>query len=306
MGKNVKGIDVIGVPMDLGAGRRGVDMGPSALRTARLGAHLTDLGHDVRDCGDVPVHVVETQEMGSKNCRYLESIAEACGKLSDRVAETLDEERFPLVIGGDHSINIGTMSGFARHFGARDEKVGLIWIDAHADMNTPETSISGNVHGMPLAVGIGLGTPELTELGCPSPHLEPGSVALLGIRDVDVPERKTVRSSGVHAYTMRDLDERGVAEVLREALRRVRKDTVGYVVTLDADGLDPHVAPGVGTPVKGGISYREAHLMMEIIAETPGLLGFEVTEVNPLLDQYNQTAHIMVELVQSALGKTIL
>ncbi len=301
-----RGIDILGVPMDLGSGRRGVDMGPSALRTARLGAKLKALGYDVVDRGDVDVDVVETQEMGRESCRYLRSIVDACSRLCEMVAETLERGRMPVILGGDHSINAGTMAAYKRVFGPRKEKIGLVWIDAHADMNTPQTTPSGNVHGMPLAVAIGQGVPELTELGAPSPHVHPESVALIGIRDVDDPEKGNVRASRVRAYPMRDLDERGVAEVMREALRHVRKNTAGFVVTLDADALDPEIAPGVGTPVKGGISYREAHLMMEIVAETEGLLGFELTEVNPLLDMNNRTAEIMVELVQSAFGKTIL
>lgn len=306
MGVKPTSIDIIGCSMDLGAGRRGVDMGPSALRVARLGPKLTDLGHQVTDKGDVPVHVVETQEMGSTNCRYLPSIREACQKLSERVFESLEAGHVPLVMGGDHSINIGTMAGMARHFRSRGEKVGLLWIDAHADMNTPETSPSGNIHGMPLAAALGHGEPTLVNMGIEGPHVDPGDVVLIGIRDVDHPERPLVRKSGVRTYTMRDIDQRGIAEIMYEAVRLLKKDTAGFVVTLDADGLDPEFAPGVGTPVQGGISFREAHLMMEILAEQGGMVGFELTEVNPLLDQYNQTAEMITELTSSAFGKTIL
>lgn len=301
-----RGIDVIGVPMDLGAGRRGVDMGPSAVRTAQLGARLRALGFDVVDRGDIPVQAVETQAVGRENCRYLASITEACTKLCDSVADILVKERTPLIIGGDHSINAGTMAGYKKVFGERKQNVGLIWIDAHADMNTPETSPSGNIHGMPLAIAIGQGPKELTDLGASRPHVDPADVVLIGIRDVDDREKEAVWKSGIRAFSMRDIDERGLADIMREAVRIVRKDNVGFHVSLDADGLDPEIAPGVGTPVKGGISYREAHLMMEVIADSGGMLGFEVVEVNPLLDENNRTAEVVVELALSAFGKTIL
>lgn len=301
-------IDIIGCQMDLGAGRRGVDMGPSALRVAALGPRLAGLGHTVVDRGDVPVEIMETQSEGEANIRYLPSIRAACAKLSERVAESLSAGRTPLVLGGDHSINIGTMAGYSHAFRDSDDErgVGLLWIDAHADMNTPETSPSGNVHGMPLAVALGHGHESLVDMGVPGPHVDPRDVVLVGIRDVDVSERPLVRQSGIRTFTMRDLDERGAAEVLYEAMRILKKKTRGFHVTFDADGLDPEVAPGVGTPVQGGISYREAHLMMEIVAESGGMLGFEITEVNPLLDRHNGTAEMLTELALSAFGKTIL
>lgn len=301
-------IDIIGCQMDLGAGRRGVDMGPSALRVAALGPRLRKLGHTVVDRGDVPVEIKETQREGETNARYLASIREACTLLSALVAESLAAGRTPLVLGGDHSINIGTMAGYGQAFQDADDDrgVGLLWIDAHADMNTPETSPSGNIHGMPLAVALGHGHQSLVDLGVPGPHVDPRDVVLVGIRDVDVSERPLVRESGIRTFTMRDLDERGAAEVMYEAMRILKKKTRGFHVTFDADGLDPEVAPGVGTPVQGGISYREAHLMMEIVAESGGMLGFEIAEVNPLLDRHNGTAEMLAELTVSAFGKTIL
>lgn len=301
-----RAIDIIGCAMDLGAGRRGVDMGPSALRVARLGTRLADLGYEVVDRGDIPVQVVETQAVGETNARYLASIREACEKLSERVCKTLEAERTPMVLGGDHSINIGTMAGYAKVYQPRKQNVGLLWVDAHADMNTPETSPSGNVHGMPCAVAVGHGPRCLVDMGVPGPHVHPTDVVLIGLRDVDESERALVWESGVRAYTMRDIDQRGLGDIMSEAIRHLKKDTVGYHVTFDADGLDPEVAPGVGTPVKGGISYREAHLMMEILSEAGGMLGLEFTEVNPLLDHNNHTAEMLVELSLSAFGKTIL
>ncbi len=299
-------IDVMGCSMDLGAGRRGVDMGPSALRVAQIGKRLAELGHTVTDLGDVPVEVVETQEMGKVNARYLSSIRPACEKLAELVAESLSKGHTPLVLGGDHSINIGTMAGYARAFKGSEKGIGMIWIDAHADMNTPETSPSGNIHGMPLATALGYGEPSLVNMLEDGPHIEASNVVLIGIRDVDMAERKLVKESGIRTYTMRDIDERGFGEVMHEAVRHLKRNTEGFHVTFDADGLDPEVAPGVGTPVKGGISYREAHLAMEIVAESGGMIGFELSEVNPLLDQFNRTAEMLTELTLSAFGKTIL
>ncbi len=299
-------IRIIGVPMDLGASRRGVDMGPSALRVAGLQPRLKQLGRQVEDVGNIQVPQPEEQPYGEKKARFLGEIAETCKLLAETVKKTLDEDLFPLVLGGDHSIAAGTVAGAAAHFQKESKRIGLIWLDAHGDMNTPETSPSGNIHGMPLAAIMGSGPPELTSLAGLVPMVEPRSVSLVGIRELDAKERRFVKESGVHVFTMRDIDERGMREVMAEALRFSGDDTAGIAVSLDMDFVDPADAPGVGTPVRGGVTYREAHLALEMIADTRSMVSFELVEVNPVIDLHNTTATLGVELVLSGLGKKIL
>ena len=299
-------IRIIGVPMDLGASRRGVDMGPSALRVAGLHARLRQLPRQVEDIGNSVVKQPEEQPYGVKNAKYLEEISDTCKGLAEIVRKTLDEDLLPLVLGGDHSIAVGTTAGAAAHYYKESKRIGLIWLDAHGDMNTPESSPSGNVHGMPLASIMGYGPPELTELAGIKPMVEPRSVALVGVRDLDSKERRLVKDSGVHVLTMRDIDERGMREVMSEALRFTNDDTAGVAVSLDMDFVDPSDAPGVGTPVRGGVTYREAHLALEMIADSRSMVSFELVEINPVIDLHNTTAILGVELVLSGLGKKIL
>jgi arginase len=299
-------IRIIGVPMDLGASRRGVDMGPSALRVAGLQARLKQLGRQVEDIGNIPVRQPEEQHYGVKNAKYLDEIAETCKGLAETVRKTLEGELLPLVLGGDHSIAVGTMAGVASYYDKLSKRVGMIWLDAHGDMNTPESSPSGNVHGMPLASIMGYGPPELTELAGVKPMVEPRNVVLVGVRDLDSKERRLMKESGVHVFTMRDIDERGMREVMAEALRFAGDDTAGVAVSLDMDFVDPSDAPGVGTPVRGGVTYREAHLAMEMIADSRSMVSFELVEINPVIDLHNTTATLGVELVLSGLGKKIL
>lgn len=299
-------IRIIGVPMDLGASRRGVDMGPSALRVAGLHARLKQLPRQVEDIGNIVVKQPEEQPYGVKNAKYLEEISDTCKGLAEIVRKTMDEDLLPLVLGGDHSIAVGTTAGAAAHYYKESKRIGLIWLDAHGDMNTPESSPSGNVHGMPLASIMGYGPSELTELGGIKPMIEPRSVALVGVRDLDAKERRLVKDSGVHVFTMRDIDERGMREVMSEALRFTNDDTAGVAVSLDLDFVDPTDAPGVGTPVRGGVTYREAHLALEMIADSRSMVSFELVEINPVIDLHNTTAILGVELVLSGLGKRIL
>jgi len=299
-------IRIIGVPMDLGASRRGVDMGPSALRVAGLQTRLKQLGRHVEDIGNIAVRQPEEQHYGEKNAKYLEEISETCKGLAETVRKTLEEDMLPLVLGGDHSIAVGTTAGVASYFHKQSKRVGMIWLDAHGDLNTPETSPSGNVHGMPLASIMGFGPPELTGLAGVKPMIEPRNVALVGIRELDSKERRFAKESGVHIFTMRDVDERGMREVMAEALRFAGDDTAGIAVSLDMDFVDPSDAPGVGTPVRGGVTYREAHLAMEMIADSREMVSFELVEINPVIDLHNTTALLGVELILSGLGKKIL
>ena len=297
---------IIGVPMDLGADRRGVDMGPSAFRSAGFAQAVKRLGYEVREHGNVAVATAEQRTIGESNAKYLDEIAESCDELRLAVRAALENSELPIVVGGDHSIAVGTVAGVAEYHRAKRETIGLLWIDAHADMNTPDTSPSGNVHGMPLSACLGIGPKELTELGGFCPKVINDNVVLLGIRDLDRREKDIVRRSGVHAYTMRDIDERGIARIVTEALEFLNDGTAGFHVSLDVDGLDPEIAPGVGTPVRGGISFREAHLLMELVADDGRARSFEVTEINPILDDRNKTAEIAVDLFLSGLGKSIL
>jgi len=299
-------IRIIGVPMDLGASRRGVDMGPSALRVAGLQARVKQLGYQVEDIGNISVKQPEEMSYGEKRAKYLAEISDACKDLSGIVEKSLDESMTPVVLGGDHSIAAGTLSGVAAYFKKKEKRVGLVWLDAHGDINTPESSPSGNVHGMPLAATMGYGAIELVELQGFKPKVEPQNISMVGVRDLDSAEKKLAKKSGVHVYTMRDIDERGMREVMSDALKHAMDDTDGVSVSLDMDFVDPVDAPGVGTPVRGGVTYREAHLAMEMIADTEAMASLEVVEINPVIDEHNRTALLGVELVLSALGKKIL
>jgi arginase len=301
-----KSLTIIGVPLDLGSGRRGVDMGPSAVRVADLNGRLASLGYPVLDAGDVPVSIAETLHHGDSHSKFLTEILQTCEHLARLVEETLEQSSLPVVLGGDHSIALGTLAGVAKYFRNRQEAVGLIWFDAHADFNTPQSSPSGNVHGMPLAASVGVGPEALTHFCGTSPKVRPQNAVLVGVRDIDAQEKELLASSAVRVFTMRDIDERGMRSVVEEAIRIASLQTAGLAVSWDMDFLDPAFAPGVGTPVKGGASYREAHLAMEMIADTNRLVSLELVEVNPVLDHMNTTAALGVELIQSALGKKIL
>ncbi|WP_129628692.1 arginase [Candidatus Oscillochloris fontis] len=296
-------IALLGVPIDLGAGRRGVDMGPSAMRYTGLQQRIAALGHRVCDLGNLLTPMIETgAALGDdQRLRYLEPISSVCAELADRVAHCVSQGQLPLILGGDHSVAIGSVSGSAR---GRD--LGLIWIDAHADFNTAETTPSGNIHGMSLAALSGRGHPRLTGLAGRVPAIPPDQIALVAVRDLDPLERAALRTSGIHTFTMHDIDRRGMAAVMEQAISVIRRQGMGYHVSLDLDVIDPNIAPGVGTPVLGGISYREAHLAMELLAQAGGLCSLDVVEVNPILDIHNATAELAVELVLSALGRRIL
>jgi arginase len=301
-----KKIRVIGVPLDLGASRRGVDMGPSAVRVAGLEARLEALGHIVEDAGNIIVAIAEQKKEGDPHAKYLKEITATCTKHAELVVKTLDAGKIPMVLGGDHSVAAGTVAGVAEFFRRKSEKIGLIWLDAHGDINTPGTSPSGNVHGMPLAAIMGLGPPELADIFNFSPKIAPENCVLVGIRDIDQTERENIRKAGIEYFTMRDIDERGMRTIIEEALRIAGRDTAGYHISLDMDWIDPEDAPGVGTPVRGGATYREAHLAMEIIADHGRMQSFEIVEVNPVIDEHNRTAVLAVELALSAFGKKIL
>jgi arginase len=298
-------IDLIGVPLDLGAGRRGVDMGPSAVRIAGLSARLTDLGHTVVDRGDVRVPIPETIPVTGEKMRYIAEIAAVCRTLAQLTHAAVSEGRIPVCLGGDHSLAAGSVAGSARALRERGETLGLLWVDAHADMNTPETSPSGNVHGMPLAACLGWGPADLVSIAG-GPSVQPENVVLIGIRDLDAREREQVQRSGVLAYTMSDIDRRGMGPILVEVLANLTRRTQGLHLSIDMDGLDPDLVPGVGTPVLGGLSYREAHLLCEMVAESGRLVSLDLVELNPILDVRNHSAEVGAGLVLSALGQRIL
>jgi len=301
-----KKIRVIGVPLDLGQSRRGVDMGPSAVRVAGLEARLEALGFVVEDAGNIAVALPEQKKEGHPRAKYLKEITATCTKHAELVLKTLEAGKTPIVLGGDHSVAAGTVAGVAEFFRKQNQKLGLLWIDAHTDINTPESSPSGNVHGMPLAAIMGLGPPELANIFGFSPKVAPENCVLVGVRDIDAAEKENVRRAGIEVYTMRDIDERGMRAVMEDALRAAGRGTAGYHVSLDMDWVDPEDAPGVGTPVRGGATYREAHLAMEIIADHGRLTSFEIVEVNPVIDEHNRTADLAVELTLSVFGKKIL
>jgi arginase len=297
---------LISVHMDLGAGRRGVDMGPSAIRVARLSDRIEALGWRVREMGSVYVHEPESVRVGPSSARYVHEVRKVCTQLRDETERALTKGWFPIILGGDHSIAMGSVSGAARHARERGEKIGLIWVDAHTDMNVPETSPSGNVHGMPLSHLVGYGLPALRRLAGPRRAVDPANVALLGIRSVDRRERDLVKESGVRAITMTEIDERGLAACIKEALAVATDGTAGFHLSFDLDGVDPRYAPGVGTAVPGGLTYREAHLICEATSRSGKLRGMDMVELNPTLDERNATAQLAVELILSSLGKTIL
>jgi len=299
-------IRVIGVPLDLGQSRRGVDMGPSAVRVAGLEARLEALGHIVEDGGNVAVAIPEQKKEGDPNAKYLKEITATCTKHAELVLKTLEAGKVPLSLGGDHSVAAGSVAGVAEFYRRQNQRIGLIWIDAHTDINTPGSSPSGNVHGMPLAAIMGLGPAELANIFNFSPKVKPENCVLVGVRDIDAIEKENVHRAGIEVLTMRDIDERGMRTVMEEALRMAGRGTAGYHVSLDMDWIDPEDAPGVGTPVRGGATYREAHLAMEIIADHGRMLSFEIVEVNPVIDEHNQTAELAVEMALSAFGKKIL
>jgi len=302
----LKQVKIVGVPMDLGSGRRGVDMGPSALRIAGIRRELERLGYTVVDHGDISVPIPETQHHGDPRAKYLPEIAETCESLCKVVKACMAQQFFPIVLGGDHSVAIGTISGLSAYYRERSEKIGLLWFDAHGDMNTPETTPSGNIHGMPLAVCLGYGAPPLVEIAGYSPKVSSENTVLIGVRNLDPYEKKLVHDAGVKVFTMRDIDELGMKHVILEALEVAGWGTSGIHVSIDMDVVDPGVAGGVGTPVRGGLSYREAHLAMELIADSGKLSSLELMEVNPILDHMNATAELGVELISSAMGKSIL
>lgn len=295
-------VRVIGVPLDLGAGRRGVDMGPSAMRAARLHATLRALGHEVLDAGNIATVESEARRVKDERLKYVDEVLLTCKRLAQAVTKAASSNEFPLVLGGDHSIAIGTWAGLA----AVGRNEGLIWIDAHGDFNTHETSPSGNIHGMPLAALVGLGDERLVGLGGHAPKANPKHSVLVGIRDLDPDERKLITKSGMKYYTMRDIDEMGIRKVMGEAIQIAGKANRRIHVSFDVDVMDPAYAKGTGTPSPGGLTYREAHLAMEMIADTGQLQSFEMVEVNPLLDDQNKTGELAVGLIASALGKRII
>ncbi|MFM1654569.1 arginase [Brevibacillus sp. B_LB10_24] len=296
-----KNITIIGVPMDLGADRRGVDMGPSAIRYAGVVKRLEGMGFAIKDIGDIPVTRPHTFTE-TEHHKYLDEVVAANEELANAVSQEVEAGRFPLVLGGDHSIAMGTIAGVAKH----RKNLGVIWFDAHGDLNTGETSPTGNIHGMPLAASMGLGHQQLVNIGGFSPKLKPENIVIIGARDLDSGERKLIKERGIKVFTMHEIDRLGMARVMEEAIAHVSKGTDGVHLSLDLDGLDPHDAPGVGTPVIGGISYREGHLAMEILAESDILTSAEFVEVNPILDEQNRTARVAVALMSSVFGDKLL
>jgi arginase len=302
----MKPVHLIGVPLDLGGGRRGVDMGPSAFRIANIGDQIATLGRTLVDKGDLPAPIPETQRPADKKKKYIRDIAKVCQKLYDLTLKSLDEGAFPLVLGGDHSLAAGSVAASADWLQRTSARpLGLIWVDAHGDMNTPATTESGNVHGMPLAALLGQEPAELASIGS-TPSVRPLNTVLVGIRNLDQREKEQIKASGVHVFTMKDIDRDGIAKVAEQALALAARGTGGIHVSFDMDVCDPTVAPGVGTPVKGGIDYREAHLIMEMVADSGQLVALDLVEVNPTLDLRNTTAEFGTELALSALGKGIL
>ena len=299
-------VHIIGVPLDLGGGRRGVDMGPSAFRIAGLSERMTAQGHRVVDHGDLEVPIPETRHYGDPAKKYVADIATVCQSLFERALAVLDDDGLPLVLGGDHSLAAGSVAASAAWARQRSGQIGLIWVDAHGDMNTPSSSGSGNVHGMPLASLLGSEPSELATIGGFSPKVEPGNTVLIGVRNLDEEEKQRVRDARIHVFTMKDIDRAGIASVVEQALGLISVATLGVHVSFDLDVCDPAIAPGVGTPVKGGLDYREAHMVMEVIADSGRLRALDMVEVNPTLDVRNGTAELGTELVLSALGMKIL
>lgn len=303
---SLRAVQIIGVPIDLGANMRGANMGPASIRIAELHQKIAVLGFEVHDAGDLPVPIRDTLPEESQKAKFLKEIAAVCDDLQKRVYQSLEQNRLPIILGGDHCIAMGSITGTARFHKDRGQRVGVIWIDAHADMNTPASSPSGNIHGMPLSAIIGDGHSELTGIGGFSPKVAPENVALLGIRTLDHGEKEIIRKSGIRYFTMREIDERGMAACMREAIAVASRGTAAIHLSLDMDGIDPQHAPGVSTPVTGGLSFREAHLALEMIADTGLLKSMEFVELNPMTDLAHKTALLTTELVQSALGKSIV
>jgi len=302
----MKPVHIIGVPLDLGAGRRGVDMGPSALRIAGIGDQIVALGRTVIDRGDLPAPIPETQRPADKCKKYVKDIAKVCQKLHDIALKSLDAGAVPLVLGGDHSLAAGSVAASAAWVQRTESRpLGLIWVDAHGDMNTPETTTSGNVHGMPLAALLGNEPVELASIGV-SPSVLPRHTVLVGIRNLDEQEKEQIRRSSVHVFTMKDIDRDGIARVAERAIALAAEGTGGIHVSFDMDVCDPTIAPGVGTAVKGGLNYREAHMVMELVADSRRLVALDLVEINPTLDLRNMTAEFATELALSVLGKRIL
>jgi arginase len=299
----MKAISIIGVPMDLGQTRRGVDMGPSAIRYAGVSERIENLGYQLYDEGDINIEPREKVHTDADtNLKNLKAVADGNERLADKVNEVIQAKRFPLVLGGDHSIAIGTLAGVAKHY----ENLGVIWYDAHGDLNTAETSPSGNIHGMPLAASLGIGHSVLTNIGGYSPKVKPENIIIIGARSLDEGERELIKELGIKVYTMHEIDRLGMTKVMEEAINYLKERTDGVHLSLDLDGLDPHDAPGVGTPVIGGISYRESHLAMEMLAESNLITSAEFVEVNPILDERNKTATVAVALMGSLFGEKLL
>jgi arginase len=301
-----KKIRIIGVPMDLGAGRRGVDMGPSVIRIAGLNQAAGRLGYDVSDMGNINVQPPESMPRTNYRAHYLPEITAATENLAAAVEDSLQNEAIPVILGGDHSIAIGSAAGVSSFYRKKQQRIGIIWLDAHTDINTPDTTPSGNVHGMPLAALLGQGPEQLTNVAGFAPKLLPENAAVLGARSVDPGEVELIRKLGIRVFTMSEIDDRGIGTVIEEAIQIATKNTAGFHATLDMDFLDPFYAPGVGTREMGGATYRETHLAMEKIADSGKMLSVEITEVNPLYDTANQTAQFAVEFILSALGKKIM
>ena len=299
-------VHIIGVSLDLGGNRRGVDMGPSAFRIAGLGERLTALGMQVADAGDLVAPIPETKAEGDPSKKYVREIARVCERLYKTSLGVLEKGGIPLVLGGDHSLATGSVAATSDFLRRENKPLGLIWVDAHGDMNTPATSHSGNVHGMPLAALLGSEPAELARIGGFSPKVDAARTVLIGIRNLDDREKERIREAGVHVFTMKDIDRSGIATVVEQAIALASRDTGGLHVSFDLDVCDPTIAPGVGTPVKGGLNYREAHMVMEVIADSGLLRGLDLVEVNPILDDRNMTAVLGAELAGSALGQKIL
>lgn len=299
-------IRLIGVPLDMGAGRRGVDMGPSAIRVTGLQRRLQQLGHQVTDWGDIKTRVFETVEAKDPQLRFHEPVLDVNRQLAALVQETLRGGQFPLVLGGDHSVAIGSIAGSASFLRSSGKRMGLLWIDAHGDMNSPQSTPTGNIHGMPLAVALGIGWPAFVNLQIDGPKVRGEDVVLVGVRDLDPGERETLREQGIRVFTMREIDEQGMFRVMQQAVEWIGSRTDAVHVQFDMDVIDPQVAPGTGTPVPGGLSYREAHLVMELLsAELKHIIALDVVETNPALDVRNSTAELATELILSMMGKTI-
>jgi arginase len=301
-----KKIRITNVHLDLGAGRRGTDMGSSAMHVAGLIPALEKLGHTVVGVHNIGQVAMESAEIGNPHARYLNIINGVCRELADSTQKTIAAGEFPLVLGGDHSQAIGSIAGIARHLRAQGKELGVLWVDAHTDMNTPDSSPSGNIHGMPLATLLGVGAKELVSISGDGPALRPEHVVVFGARDVDPKEAEIVRKLGVRVFTMSEIDARGASACLEEALQILGKASGGIHLSYDLDGSDPSVAPGTGTPVPGGLNFRESHLACEMVAKSNRLIGMEMVELNPTLDIENKTGKFAVWLIQSALGRTIL